>query len=265
VALSSKSLFLYGYNITATNCNLDFIAVSGGPVLTATIAFGQYSLTTLLSAVQQAMTNADTTSGNLYSVTADRTVLGGTQNRVKIASSGAFLQLPFLTGPTSSIGASISGLLGFNLQNYTGATSYMGSQTTGLILMPAYLGYNYRDQNHQAKLQGAVNVSAAGIKESVVFNEMYFIDVEFKYEPAANLPAWVSLRDWMIAQAPFDFTPQIAQPTTFYPVTLEKTDYDNKGMGFQMKEMLPEFPNLWQTGNMNMRVVLNYAETTYIT
>lgn len=264
MALSAKSLILYGYSVNSTNQNLDFIAVSGGPTLTAKIPIGQYSLSTLLTQIQVSMASIDTTSGNIYSLAADRTVMGGTQNRVSIGSNGSFFRLLFGTGPNST--TTIAPLLGFNQVDQIGNTTYIGTMTTGNVLIPDFIGYNYADQNQQAKLFGAVNISASGLKEAVVFNTQYFIDVEYKYETKANLPLrWVPFRNWAISQAPFDFTPEITNPTIFSPVTLDKSQYGQNGMGFLMKEMLPDFPNLYTTGPLMFRVVLNYNTTVFIT
>lgn len=267
MALSSQSLILYGYEVGVSNQNLDFIAVSGGPVLTAQVPLGDYSLTTLLSAVAHALLSADPTSGQVYFATANRAVLGGLENRVTLAASGGlsgtFFSLMFGSGPHAS--TSIDGLLGFASTDRTGSTSYTGTTTTGTTLIPDFIGYNFADQNQQAKLLGAVNISASGLKESVVFNEQYFIDVEFKYEPKSKLAQWVGFRDWAIQQRPFDFTPEISSPSVFSPVTFEKTQYDSKGMGFLMKEMLPDFPNYYTTGAINMRVVLDFNATVFMT
>ena len=264
MALSAKSLFLYGYTVTPSNQNIDFIAVSAGPTLTAVVPIGTYSLSTILTAIQVAMATADTTSGNIYTLTADRTIMGGTQNRVTINSTGAFFSLLFGTGPNAS--SSLAFLLGFNSTDRTGATNYTGNFSTGSVLIPDFIGYNYADQNQQALVFGAVNISASGLKEAVVFNEQYFIDVEFKYEPKSKLATqWVPFRDWVITQAPFDFTPEISSPTVFSPVTLEKSSYGKTGMGFLMKEMLPDFPNEYTTGPLNFRVVIDSNTTVYIT
>lgn len=263
MALSAKSLFLYGFTVGIQNQNLDFVAVVSGPTLTAKIPLGQYSLSTLLTAIQVAMATADTTSGNIYTAVADRTILGGTQNRVTIASTGAFFSLPFATGPNKN--TSIGFLLGFNGLDKTGLTAYTGSTSTGNVLIPKYIGYNFADQSQQAKLFGATNISASGLKEAVVFNTQYFIDVEFRYEPKSRLvPDWVPFRDWAISQAPFDFTPEISNPTVFSPVTLEKSQYGSNGMGFLMKEELPEYPNEYRTGALNFRVVIDFNTTVYI-
>lgn len=256
MALSSQSLFLYGYSVGVTNQNLDFKAASGGPVLTAQLALGAYSLTSLLAQVASAMNTAD--PNNTYSASADRTLMGGTQNRVTLQTSGSFLSLLFGSGP--NVATSCAPLIGFNAADYTGATGYTGAQSTGTTLLPQYIGYNYSDQNLQSKLFGAVNVSAAGVKEAVVFNTQYFVEVEFKHESKANATGpWQALFQWMIKQNPFDFTPEITKPAIFYQLTLEKTDVEGKGLGYKMKEELSEgFPNFYTTGPLTFRVVLNY-------
>lgn len=256
MALSSQSLFLYGYSVGVTNQNLDFKAASGGPVLTAQLPLGSYSLTSLLTAVATALNTAD--SAHTYTATADRTLMGGTQNRVTLGTSGSYLSLLFGSGP--NVATSCAALIGFNPADYTGATGYTGSQTTGIALIPAYNGYNYSDGTLQSKVFGAVNVSAAGVKEAIVFNTQYFVDVEFKHESkAAATGAWAQLFQWLIDQNPFDFTPQISAPSTVYQVTLEKTAEDSKGLSYKMKEELAEgFPNYYTTGPLTFRVVLNY-------
>lgn len=259
MALSSQSLFLFGYSVGVTNPNLDFKAASGGPVLTASLGFGTYSLTSLLEAVVTAMNAAD--GNNTYTATADRTLAGGTQNKVAIQTSGTYLSLLFGSGPNNS--TSCASLLGFNPADYTGATGYFGAQSTGTTLIPQYFGYNYSDPSEASKLFGAVNVSAAGLKEAVVFNTQYFVMVEYKYETKTNArSAWQNLFLWMIAQNPLDFTPEITNPTYFFQVTLESTSEDGKGLAYKMKEMLP-IANFYETGPLKFREVLNYQVQTF--
>lgn len=260
MALSAQSLFLYGYTVTVSNQYIDFKGASGGPEITATLPLGDYSLSSLGSALQAAMQAADPT--NVYIVTVDRSLLGGLANRITISSSGSFFQILFGTG-THAV-ASMASLVGFNPTDYTGGTSYTGSQSTGTSLVPVMLGYDYADPNQQQKRFGAVNVSASGLKEAVFFNTQDFIDVEFMYEPKSKLPAWLALMTWMTAQKPFDFTPEITKPSIFFPVTLEKSEYEGRGLGFQMKEMLKDYPNFYTTQPMNFRVVKDFSTTTFI-
>ena len=65
-------------------------------------------------------------------------------------------------------------------------------------------------------------------------------------------PLWVPFVQWMIQQREFEFTPDITQASTFYPVTLDDPD---SGLSFNFSEMLPDFPGLFQTPLMKFRVV----------
>lgn len=252
MALTAKSLFTYGIEITTLNCNLDFVASSGGPTLTGVLALGFYSPTSIATQVASAMQAVD--ASNAYSCTVNRSLMGGTQNRLTISTTGTYLDLLFNTGP--NVNTSISSAIGFLPTDYTGNTSYTGSSSTGIPLLPTFIGYNYTDDSQQGKVFGAVNVSASGLKEAVVFSIQNFIDVEFMYEPSSQLLEWVNFFEWAIQQRPFDFIPEITNTDKNYQVTLEKTSYDSKGLGFQMKEMLPNFPNLYKTGPLNFRIII---------
>jgi len=252
MALTSNSLFLYNFQITQYNSSLDFRAVSGGPILQATLNFGFYSLSSLMTEVVRAMAEVD--PAHLYTVTADRTILGGTQNRVTIQTSYTYLDLLFATGPRAS--TSCATILGYTATDKTGATSYTGSSSAGTTLQPDFPGYNYQPPMTLKKIFGAVNVSASGVKEAVVFKVQRFIEVQFKYEPLVkSVGEWDNFFTWAIQQREFDFTPEIASPSVFYNVTLEKTSTDPKGLGFVMKEMIAQgFPFYFDTGLLTFRI-----------
>lgn len=258
MALSAKSLFTYKIEVTTLNQNLDFKISSGGSELTAVLSLGFYSPTSLAQEIALQLQTQDST--NIYTVTVTRNIMGGTQNRVTIATNGAYLSLLFGTG--THVNTSASALMGFNQTDYTGATTYTGSQTTGTTLLPTYFGYNYLDDFNMAKVFGAVNVAASGLKEAVTFNVQTFIEVEFKYEAKTRLSLWKDFFYWAQAQKPFDFTPEITDPTNFYNCTLEKTDYQDQGLGFKMPEMLPDFPNHYQTGALVFRITPNTSQFT---
>lgn len=252
MALTSKSIFLYGLSITAANQNIPFLNVALGLEFTAVVPTGFYSLTDLLTAIASAMNSAD--PSNVYTATADRTVSGGTQNRVTIATNGAFLSILFATGMTAA--SSIRDVIGFPHTDKTGSTSYQGSSTAGTILQTSWFAKNYSPPDINLKNFGAVNVSTTGLKEAITWSIQRFIEAEFQYESQANaLVNWSPFLNWMIQQKPFDFTPQIASPSSVYSVTLEKSSADGKGLGFMMKEMLPDFPFMYTTGPFTMRVI----------
>jgi len=250
MALRNKSLFLYGYEINSFNSSLDFRSVSLGPVKLASISFGFYTLSELMLAIKSAMQGADPL--NTYSVSANRTINSGTENRITISTSGAYLDLLFGTGPR--IATSISSVIGFGAINYTGTTSYTGPTTSGTVLVPDYVGYSYLSPDFMRTVFGAINISASGNKETVVFAVQKFFQAEFKYEPETKVIAeWTDFMTWSIQQKPLEFTPDITIPSVFYQCTLESTGADGKGLGYTMQEMLPDFPFLYRTGMLKFR------------
>lgn len=251
MALQQRSLLLYGLEITPQNSSIDFQLASGGPVKLATLNIGYYSLSSLLIEIARAMSAAD--NSVIYTVTADRTISGGMQNRVTIAINGSYLKLLFGTGPR--LASSISPLIGFNAADYSGSLSYTGSSSAGIPLVTTFAGYNYQPPELDQQVQGARSVSASGVKEAIVFQLMPFATVEFKYEPKAKcLSEWAPFFQWAVQQRGFDFTPEFDVPGTFYNVTLDKTPRDANGLAYQMKEMLPQFPNNYMTGALTLRV-----------
>lgn len=256
MALSARSLINYGIQVTTLNRNIDF-EIAGSVVLLAVLDLGFYSPGGLAQEIALQMQSADPSA--IYTVTVDRTIMGGTQNRITIASNGTVLTLLFGSGVNAAISA--AAIMGFSQQDYTGALSYTGNQSTGTILMPDYFGYDYLDNMNQVKVFGAVNISASGLKEAVTFNTQLFINVEYKYEPKSKLPDWSLFATWAVQQRQFDFTPEITNPTNVFNVTLESSSYDDKGLGFLMDELLGEsLPNFYTTGPLKLRIIPNTSQ-----
>lgn len=253
MALRSPSLFLYNLTVTANNSSIDFKISGGGSELNATLRQGYYSLTTLMLEVVRALQDAD--PSNTYAVTANRTIGGGTQNRVTIHTvTGAFLSLLFSSGTRTASNA--AALLGFNVADYTGGLTYTGSASSGTTLLTNREGFTYLPVDAYQNNQGKINISASGQKEAVVFSVMFFFQVQFKYITLNQmLTQWTSLMTWMIQQRPIDYTPEITFPNTFYAATLESTAGDGQGLGFKFTEQLPDFPNQYDTGLMKFRKV----------
>jgi hypothetical protein len=250
MALIAQSLILYGFEITDSNKYIDFKISGGGSELTGTLTLGYYSLSGLMTEVKRAMEAADT--ANTYTVSADRTISSGTQNRVTISTTGAFLSILFLTGTHNA--ATFDTLLGFTHTDKTGALTYTGASTAGTAVIPTKIGYTYLGPDNSRKVFGSVNVSASGVKEAVVFQVQQFIEVNYKYESTARITSvWAPFFQWSIEQKPFDFTPEVTSPSVFYDVTLEKTSADGSGLAYKMSEMLPEFPFNFSTGLLTMR------------
>lgn len=253
MALQKKSTFLYGLQITSANSSLDFKNALGGPEINATLNTGFYSLQDLMAEVVRAMGAADPVNTYTYSI--DRTFSGGTQNRVTIATAtGTYLDLLFGTG--SRIATSVASTLGFAATDQTGALSYQGTSSCGTLLQPTLVGYTYLPPSFMQKMIGTPNISAAGIKETIYFATHQFYQVEFKYEPELKVSTeWAPFMQWASKGRPLEFCPDVTAPNTVFNSTLEKTGYDGKGMGYQFREMLPDFPFLYQTGLMVYRII----------
>lgn len=253
MALTSRSSFLYGYQITENNRSIDFKAsITDLTPRLATLNLGFYSLTSLMTEITRSLKALD--SVNTYTVTADRTIAGGTQNRITIYSSGTYFQLLFSSGPRAA--SSVATLLGFVPVDKTGFVTYSGNTSTGIQFSTKMPGYKYLGPEYNQKVFGNVNVSASGNKEAIVFNVQKFITVEYQYEPKALIEAyWISFLQWAIQQKRFEFIPEVTSPSVFYEVTMEKTGADGKALAFMLMEMLPQFPNLYKTGTLTMRKV----------
>lgn len=252
MALKQKSLFLYGFTVTPNNQFIEFASVNTqtpSTAFVATLTLGYYSLTGLLAEITRAMNAADPL--RTFTVTANRTVAGGLENRVTISTNGSYLKLFFQTGVRAA--ASARTLIGFQALDYTGVTS-TGNSSAGTALVPTLVGYNYLDPNNLRTIFGSVNVSATGEKEAVVYNTQLFWEVNFKYEPRVKIDnEWTPFLTWAIKQRLFEFTPEITSPTVFFEGTLERTVGDGKGLGYSLKEMLPSFPDFYETGVMRFR------------
>src|SRR5271157_1826199 len=114
MAQFDRSLFLYGFDITADNQFINFQKASGGPVLTAIIPIGNYTCTQFLFQVSVQMQLAD--GSNTYNVSINRGVPSVSSNRVTIATSGSYLNILFGSGINSA--NSCAALLGFDPIDY---------------------------------------------------------------------------------------------------------------------------------------------------
>lgn len=250
MALTDLSLFLYGIEVGDPNFALDFRVVSLETPRQANIPFGTYSLTALceqIIASMKAVAPLET-----FTCTIDRTAEGGKGNRITIGTTGGFLELLWGTGPRQSV--SIHPTIGFGSIDRTGATSYTSTASSGIVLVPDNIGYNFSDDSKNQEVFGSLNISASGTKEAIVYSIQSFFGVQFKYilEPKWNAE-WKNLFIWLIQQRLFEFTPEISSPNVILEGTLEKTSASGKGLAFIGREMLPQFPFLYDTGLLKFR------------
>lgn len=247
MALKSRSLFLYGLQVTTQNRYIDFVADASS--YKATLSLGFYSLRGLMNEIKRAMDAADL--DNVYTVTADRTVNAGTENRITISTNGADLELLFNSGDNA--GANAKDLLGFGDFDYTGDTSYVSVSTAGVALIPGNTGNNWIDPSANRKVMAVIHESASGETEALIYSTKQLFQVQFPWIMESDLSEWIALMNWMTVKRPIDFTPEINTPNTFYESILESTALDSSGLGFSLVEM-PKGTGLYDSGLLKFRV-----------
>lgn len=256
--VTDLSLFLYGFDITAFNQYINFQKVSMGTVLTAVLNVGNYTGAQFLAEIKRAMEFAD--GVNTYTVTLDRTINGGKENRLTISTSGAFLSILFSSGVNA--GTSPAGLMGFLDSDYTGATHYTGTNNAGTILVPDMPAYNFQPLDSIVENDGVRNITASGIKETLVFAQMQFFEGEWKWitDLFSNdqYSQWKAFLKYATRQLQFEFTQSIAEdPTTALQCTLETTAQDSNGLKYELKQMTGEnMYRVYQTGLLRFRIVV---------
>ena len=253
MALKAISSFNYGIEINTYNRSIDYNL--GASEIRATLNLGYYSLTTIAQEIVRAMTEAD--NSVTYFVVINRNINSGKENRISIGVTGSpFFSLLFSSGTRAA--SSAASVLGYVGTDKTGLTVYTGQFSCGKIFQSEMMGYNWVSPDMYRTIQGTRSISVSGIKEAIVFQIMKFFSVEFKYE--RDLTNWITFFEWAIQQRPLEFTPEISSPSIFHNCTLEKTGQDGNGLGYQIKEMLPSFPNHYQTGNLTFRIIVDGGE-----
>jgi hypothetical protein len=133
--------------------------------------------------------------------------------------------------------------------------------TAGNVLIPEFATYDYLGPTHHFINDGVKNVSASGIKETLVFAQMQFIQGQWKYITNYNgrtqLDQWAAFMSYATRQLKFEFTPSINEDVElFYQVTLEKTADDQNGMAFKFKQQRGEgLYRFYDTGLLTMRLI----------
>lgn len=235
----------YGIEVTPNNSSIDFKISGGGSQLNASLRVGLYSLSSLKTEIQRAMRAADPT--NTYTVTINRSVSGGTQNRLTIATSGAFLSILFVTGTRS--GSSAGTLLGYSADQ-TGSTSYVATASCGSILLPSYPPQDFQPLGSIYDSKRSVNDSTSGRVETVSFTSFRNFTFRFKWieEDSAEYSGFQNLILWMLRGGPVEFVSDITNDTTLavgIPLNLRTP--------VELNRMVPGFYDYFETPTFTFR------------
>lgn len=255
--MNDRALFLYGFDITSANKYINFQNIALGPIFSAELTIGNYTATELLAEIKRAMELIDGVYKYTWSI--NRGVNAGTSNQITVSTTSSYFSLLFGSGPSAA--SSPRDLLGFNQTDYTGSTTYTGPNQAGLVLYPDFPTYNYLAPDYFVTNDGSKNISASGIKETLVFAQMKFIQGQWRYitdfKNAGQATAWSTFLKYASRQLKFEFTPSVQENyNVFYKVTIESTTGDNNGMGFKLEQMLGAgLYRFYDTGLIKMRVI----------
>jgi hypothetical protein len=240
----------YGLEVTTANRSLDFKSSMGGPEKQATLRVGLYSLTALAQEVARAMSDADG-GANIYTVSVDRTIGGGAQNRVTIETDGAYLDLLFATGTRTA--STCATLLGFNVTDRTGATSYNGNNTAGEIIVPTYPPYDLQQPGTIHDARRSLNETTSGFVETVSFSTFRNFQFKIRYmaEDSAEFAAFQDFHIWLLRGGPIEFAHEITDPTDYaagIPINLRTP--------IELNRMLPGHYDYFETPVYTFREVI---------
>lgn len=249
MGLYNQCLITFNIQVTPNNRSLDFLTSFGGLEKQATLRVGLYSLTTLAAEINRAMSVAD--PNFTYTVSFDRSVSGGTQNRITISTSGGFLEL--LLGSGTRAASSIATLVGYSATDKTGATSYTGVTSCGTILIPSYPPQDYQPIGSIHDSRRATNDSTSGKIETVSF--AYFRNFMFKIkwiqENTSEYYNFQNFHIWLLRGGPIEFSESIADANT-YTVGVAI----NLRPPLELNRMVPSFYDYFETPVYTFREVV---------
>jgi hypothetical protein len=257
MAQFDRALFLYGLDVTDNNKYVNFKTSNLGNEITAVLNIGNYTCTQFMAELKRAVELADGTNTYIFSL--DRTINSGSSNRMHVTTSGSYLDILFGTGTNSANSPAV--LMGFSNNDYTGSTTYTGFTNAGNILYPDFPTYDYLGPDDIVTNDGVKNISASGIKETIVFAQMYFFQGQWKYVTDFGLSTqkseWQTFLKYATKQLKFEFEPSVQEdPDVYYQCTLESTPGDSNGMGYRLSQMRGEgLYRFYDTGVMKFRVI----------
>lgn len=256
-ALKTLSVFYYGTTITRDNQNLNFDEGSGE--LTAVVPIGDYSLSELITALEDALNLAGTLT---YTVSLARST-----RTLTISATGTF-DLLTLTG--SQVGTSCWDILGYTTaSDHTGATSYACENGAGSEYRPQMLLSDYiQPEDYEVKESAVVNTSVNGVVQTLQFGDGQRMQCNIRGATTIvdicltpffeNVNGVQALRDFMkylITKAKIEFMPDVDDRDTYYKLLLESSGSDRNGTSFKLSNM-DGTNNYFESGVLTFRKVI---------
>jgi hypothetical protein len=262
MTILTKSEFIYGFEVDATNRNLPID--EGGGELNALLNIGTYSFESFLTEVERALNEV---SGQVYTITKDR------QTRfVTITADTSNFELLFSSASTATV--SCRELLGFDAVDTISDISHTGTNAAGKSYKPQFKLQDFVDfQDNVESSQAAVNTSASGVTEVVKFGLLEKMECNITYATDRDLRSCgvssnieynatgvSNLRDFMsycIGKGDLEFIPDRDDADTFTTCFLESTPESKEGVNFKLKELYAQkLIGFFETGKLIFRKVV---------
>lgn len=257
MALGYFSKFYYGLIIDNEN---RFLNISeGGPELSVELLAGSYSFEEGATMIQTAF-NAVGTLG--YTVTTDRV-----NRTIEISATGTWDALI----QSGTLGANQAwSQIGFAQSvDLTGATNYEGNSPAVQEYLPQYWLQDFVPSSDKKRASEAtVRKTATGAVEVVTFGTESFMKCSIKYCTSKktdgkvilyNQTGYEDLRSFMefcITKAKLEFMVDADQPNTFETMILEKTEQDQNGVEFELREMVSQnLPDFYEVTGLVFRLI----------
>lgn len=260
--LDTRSSFYYGYSINASPANGFLNINEGSGEISIEIPVGTYTLTTLVSALQNALLTQATLD---YSVSANRTT-----RKITISAGSNF---DLLSNTGTQVGSSAWSLLGFSTSaDKTGAMTYTSDFASGDAYFPQFFLQSYvPPEDFQGKQQASKNVASDGTTVEVInFGVAKFIEMDIKFitsrvdisdgvNIAHNTSGLEDARRFfqdVTNLNEFEFIPDSSTPGTFFRCILESMPDFPDATGYRLRELFNQnLRDVYETGIIKMRVI----------
>lgn len=257
MGLKALSSFLYGHKID----NIEhFISIDeGGGELTINLTPSGYTFSELATELQRALNAGGTLD---YVVTADRATF-----KFTITASSSF-DLLAGSGLYASQGA--WAVIGFDMSDKTGMTTYTSDNQTGSLWKPQLPLFNYSPTIHRVgSLQATQDESGSGMVEVVSFGTVNYMDFEMRYiTDRVDKPDLIELNRSGVEDAMaflnyarlknrVEFMEDRDDVSTFEKLILQKTANSGQGLEVQLYEMTSQnLQDYYETKSLSFRKVL---------
>tara|TARA_R110000764_G_scaffold71815_1_gene147720 strand:- start:485 stop:1255 length:771 start_codon:yes stop_codon:yes gene_type:complete len=253
MTIETRVKFYYDYVIDSSNQYLNFS--EGAAEITAVLAPGRYSFTTLAGEVAQKLS----ISGNQdYTVATDRI-----NRKYTISAVGDF---EILASSGSNFGLSAWSRLGFDDTDLVGTNAYEAQSASGSEYIPQFIPQNFiRFEHWKEFAEAKINESSSGVVELYSIGTRQFMQMDLKYstdirrvksspiEDRENgISDLISFLDYAITKGDIEYMEDRDLPDNFISVILESTSKNKNGVGYQLKEN-KQVPGYFDTGILKFR------------